>query len=583
MTDLQLAVTNAGRAALTNAQGNGTNAVTVASIGVTATSFAADASTAAVPGEIKRIATIAGGPVAADTIHVTIRDDSADTYSLRGLGVYLDDGTLFAVFSQAAVLVEKSAQATLILACDWQFADIDAASLTFGDTNFQLNQATTETTGIVELATDAEAATGADAQRAVTPKSLLAALNARLGAGAPSVFVKGLLTAATAAVFRTALAIKGAALKDEGAGNGLDADTVDGQHGAFYLAWANQTGVPASFPPSAHTHQMSEIVNLISTLGTKANLDSPPLTGVPTAPTASTLSNSTQLATTAFVQARIGQIINNSPAALDTLKELADALGDDPNFATTVTNSLANKADKLTAGLNNTAGTSAEVISAYTDSLNGKASLRVLRGSNSSSTGWVLRTASAGAAVDAAIFNPDGSVTIAGGVTATSFAGLVNHTSGYLTIGSFSAAYGAGSCRLYYDANNNRLVLNTSITASNIGSAASAAIGDFATAAQGVKADNALPKTGGAVAGSIAASGGVSGILSHTSGYLNIGSYSESVYGAGNCRIYYSANDDKLVTGSSMALNALAASGAITGASVRATGTIMAAGGFQIG
>lgn len=71
---------------------------------------------------------------------------------------------------------------------------------------------------------------------------------------------------------------------------------------------------------------------------------SPALTGTPTAPTAAAGTNTTQLANTAFVQAAIAALIASSPAALDTLNELAAALGDDPNFATTMTNALAAKA-----------------------------------------------------------------------------------------------------------------------------------------------------------------------------------------------------------------------------------------------
>lgn len=74
-----------------------------------------------------------------------------------------------------------------------------------------------------------------------------------------------------------------------------------------------------------------------------APLDSPALTGKPTAPTAAQTVNSAQIATTAFVKAVIAGLVNSSPAALDTLNELAAALGNDPNFATTVTNALAGK------------------------------------------------------------------------------------------------------------------------------------------------------------------------------------------------------------------------------------------------
>jgi hypothetical protein len=72
--------------------------------------------------------------------------------------------------------------------------------------------------------------------------------------------------------------------------------------------------------------------------------DSPTFTGTPTAPTAATDDNSTALATTEFVAAAVAALVNASPATLDTLKELADALGDDPNFATTITAALGLKA-----------------------------------------------------------------------------------------------------------------------------------------------------------------------------------------------------------------------------------------------
>jgi hypothetical protein len=75
------------------------------------------------------------------------------------------------------------------------------------------------------------------------------------------------------------------------------------------------------------------------------------LTGAPTAPTPDPSENSTRLATTAFVQAVIAALIDAAPGALNTLNELADALGNDPNFATTVTNLLATKAPLLSPAL----------------------------------------------------------------------------------------------------------------------------------------------------------------------------------------------------------------------------------------
>lgn len=82
----------------------------------------------------------------------------------------------------------------------------------------------------------------------------------------------------------------------------------------------------------------------------KANIASPEFTGTPKAPTATAGTNTTQIATTEFVTAAvaaaISALVDSSPAALDTLKELATALGNDANFSTTVTNALAAKAAK---------------------------------------------------------------------------------------------------------------------------------------------------------------------------------------------------------------------------------------------
>ena len=95
---------------------------------------------------------------------------------------------------------------------------------------------------------------------------------------------------------------------NDGAGSGLDADLLDGQQGSYY-----------------------------------APIASPGLTGTPTAPTASAGTNSTQIATTAFVSTAISNLVDSAPGTLDTLNELAAALGDDPNFATTISNTIGTK------------------------------------------------------------------------------------------------------------------------------------------------------------------------------------------------------------------------------------------------
>ena len=79
-------------------------------------------------------------------------------------------------------------------------------------------------------------------------------------------------------------------------------------------------------------------------LDLKANLASPTLTGTPLAPTAATGTNTTQVATTGFVQQELSILTTGAPALLNTLDELAAALGDDANYAATVTTALSTKA-----------------------------------------------------------------------------------------------------------------------------------------------------------------------------------------------------------------------------------------------
>ena len=74
--------------------------------------------------------------------------------------------------------------------------------------------------------------------------------------------------------------------------------------------------------------------------------ESPALTGTPTAPTAGRGTNNGQIASTAFVAQAIAALVNSAPGAIDTLQELAAALGNDANFAATVTNALARKVSK---------------------------------------------------------------------------------------------------------------------------------------------------------------------------------------------------------------------------------------------
>lgn len=245
---MRMKFTEQGRAALINASNKGTNAVTVTEIGVTELAFvpSSDGRDETLPGERKRIATFGGKVIADDVIHVTVRDETEDAYSLRGIGLYLDDGTLLCLYGQEHVILEKSSQAVMLLSADMMLADMDSTQIMFGNASFLNPPATTDEEGVVELATDTEATAGMDAHRAVTPKALAATLDSRFGNCAPTELAKKIIAEAAEDAVRQLLGLGSAAMKDEGAGNELDADLLDGNHGDFYLSWSNFTDVPAS-------------------------------------------------------------------------------------------------------------------------------------------------------------------------------------------------------------------------------------------------------------------------------------------------------------------------------------------------
>ena len=255
----QITITSAGFAAIVNAEHSGTAPVKLTHVGLTAQHFDVATVGATVPGEAKRLTTFGGQAVAADTLHLNVRDDTADAYTLRGFGLYLQDGTLFAVYSQPAPIMEKASAAVMLLATDIRFAKVNATSIEVGNIDFINPPATTSRVGVVRLATDLEAEAGSDPTLALTPFGLARFINKRFGDGAPSAFVKGLLGLATAALFRTELGLRGAALRDEGHSNGLDADLLDGNHGDYYRDWRNLTGVPSQFTPAPHTQAWSAI------------------------------------------------------------------------------------------------------------------------------------------------------------------------------------------------------------------------------------------------------------------------------------------------------------------------------------
>ena len=176
MSALTLTLTNAGLARIAAAQLGNPVDMRIAAVGLTDTAFAVAPTLTALPGEFRRVATVSGTQAGGNTVHLTVRDDAAITYGVRGLGVFLSDGVLFAVYGQADRIMQKAAAATNLLALDIAFPAGSAAAVTFGDTSFLNPPASTQTKGVVRLASPAAIDAGTSADDAVTPAGLRRAL-----------------------------------------------------------------------------------------------------------------------------------------------------------------------------------------------------------------------------------------------------------------------------------------------------------------------------------------------------------------------------------------------------------------------
>lgn len=122
--------------------------------------------------------------------------------------------------------------------------------------------------------------------------------------------------------------------------SGTDAATIAFGSGGTVAYTANNLSV---FAATTST-QLRGIISDETGTGSLVFSESPTFTGTPVAPTAIAGTNTTQIATTQFVKTAIDNLIASAPGALDTLDELAAALGDDANFASTITTALSAKA-----------------------------------------------------------------------------------------------------------------------------------------------------------------------------------------------------------------------------------------------
>ncbi|HDX3080425.1 TPA: tail fiber protein [Escherichia coli] len=403
MSKLLFTMTDAGRQELVNANKTGTNKVEIVSVGLGSRYYVTSTSQTNITNEIKRLTTIGGKVVSPDTIHVTAKDDSKDEYVVHTIGLYTNKGTLFAVYSQEQAIINKVSSTIALISSDIAIKTLDTKNITFGDIEFINPPATETVVGVARFANEQEIDAGTDDSLAVSAKRLKQAIvKHEQSRNHPDATLtsKGFvqLSSATNSSSETLAATPKAvkAAYDLANGKYTAQDATTARKGIVQLSSATNSdsetlaatpkAVKAAYDlaagkaPSNHTHSWEQITNVpvasltvrgITQLSSatnstsetlaatskavkvvmdetnkKAPLNSPALTGTPTTPTAPKGTNNTQIASTAYVMAAIAALVDSSPDALNTLNELAAALGNDPNFATTMTNALAGKQPK---------------------------------------------------------------------------------------------------------------------------------------------------------------------------------------------------------------------------------------------
>ena len=163
-------VTSAGLAALLNAEQNGTLPVKITKFGLGTGNYTPTADKTALQSKFKEITALSGGAVGDNVIHVTMTDASDDAYTANEVGVYLEDGTLFALSSQpVGAILQKAAGSQALLSLDLVLQGGTAGVTVSGGTNFFNPPATTTTAGVVKLASLAEITAGTDTTKACTP------------------------------------------------------------------------------------------------------------------------------------------------------------------------------------------------------------------------------------------------------------------------------------------------------------------------------------------------------------------------------------------------------------------------------
>lgn len=171
-TTLMLTITRAGLDALVDAQNSETESIRITELGLSDQEVAISPTLEALPGEFKRVAAVSGETVSETMIHMTVTDGSDEVYDVRSIGLFLEDGTLFAAYGGADLLFRKVNIASFLFSIDLAFSEAVAEDIEFGDTTFLYPPASHTKKGVAELATQDEVDDGEDDERIVTSLKL---------------------------------------------------------------------------------------------------------------------------------------------------------------------------------------------------------------------------------------------------------------------------------------------------------------------------------------------------------------------------------------------------------------------------
>ena len=204
----------------------------------------------------------------------------------------------------------------------------------------------------------------------------------------------------------------------------------------------------ATIADDSHNHTIANVDGLQTALDAKAPLASPALTGTPTAPTATAGTSTTQVATTAFVSTAVSNLVDGAPGALDTLNELAAALGDDADYAATTTTALAARLSStatvtLTGDVTGTAN-----FSANTASISATIAANSVALGTDTTGNYVQQGATSGNGISGSVNSEGGTFTVTSNATSANTANTIvyrdgsgNFSAGTITATSTSAQY----------------------------------------------------------------------------------------------------------------------------------------------